>query len=366
MPRSLRETEFARILLIKPSALGDVVHAIPTLVELRRRYPGAQIDWLVTPENAELVQHHPALSDVVLFDRRAFRKGWRAFAGLPGFIRQLRQPRYDLVIDLHGQLRSGAFAVATGCPVRIGFDRPRRKNSGPQRGWAGAREGAWLAYTHRILIPTLQVHAVDRYLWLGELLGFVPGEPEQALHVAPAAHESAERLLSEAGLREHAFALLSPTTMWETKHWRLGGFVEVAKALGARGQPVVLVGGPGDRAVCEKIREGCPEAHNLAGRTSPGELAALVQRAAMCVSNDSGVGHLAVACGKPLAAIYGPTNPVTVGPYRRPEAVVRLDLPCSPCNFRKLVQCPNGHACMEQLPASRVLEAMGSYRSEGS
>ncbi|HEV7403885.1 MAG TPA: glycosyltransferase family 9 protein, partial [Chthoniobacteraceae bacterium] len=349
----LRDTEFSRILLIKPTALGDVVHTVPTLVELRRRYPAAQIDWLVTPENAELVQHHPALSGVVLFDRRAFRKGLRAWTELPALLQTLRKARYDLAIDLHGQLRSAAFALATGAPVRIGFDRPGRRRETPSehtpsrrvptRGWAGAREGAWLAYTHRIPIPTLEVHAVDRYLWLGELLGFTPGPAEQTLHLAPEAIARAGQLLHKCGLGDAPFALLSPSTMWETKHWRAEGFAEVAQALIAEELEVVLVGGPGDRELSRRIQAACPQARDLTGQTSLGELAALVRRARLCVSNDSGVAHLAVAAGVPLAAIYGPTNPVTVGPYRRPESVVRLDLPCSPCNFRKLVQCPNGH-----------------------
>jgi lipopolysaccharide heptosyltransferase I len=361
----LRDLEFSRILLIKPSAMGDVVHAVPTLVELRKRYPAAQIDWLVTPENAELVQHHPALSGVVLFDRRAFRKGLRAWAALPAFFRSLRQARYDLAIDLHGQFRSGFFARVSGAPVRIGFDRPMRRREAPgarrppTRGWAGAREYAWLAYTHRIPIPTLEVHAIDRYLWLGELLGFTPGPAEQTLHLAPEAIARAGQLLHECGVGEAPFALLSPATTWKTKHWRADGFAEVARALMAQGLEVVLVGGPGDRDVNRRVHAACPQARDLTGRTSLGELAALVRRARLCVSNDSGVAHLAVAERVPLTAIYGPTNPVSVGPYQRPESVVRLELPCSPCNFRKLAQCPRSHACMEQLPAALVLERCG-------
>ena len=362
---SLRDREFSRILLIKPSAIGDVVHTLPVLVELRRRYPAARIDWLVTPENAELVRHHPALSGVVLFDRRAFRRGWRALAGIPTLIRELRAGEYELAIDLHGQLRSAGFALASGAPVRIGYDRPvRRRAAGeghvPTRGWAGAREGAWVVYTHRIPIPTLEVHAIDRYLWLGDLLGFEPGVPDQTLHLAPEAIAQAEALLAERGVSDAPFAVISPATTWATKHWRPEGFAEVARGLVAQGLSVLLVGGAGEKAVCQRVQAGCPEAHDLSGQTSLGVLAALIQRARVCVSNDSGAAHLAAAAGVPLAAVYGPTNPITVGPYRRLESVARLDLPCSPCNFRKLAQCPNGHACMEQLPASLVLEKCGA------
>ena len=110
----LQTTEFSRILLIKPSALGDVVHTIPVLVKLRARYPRARIDWLITPENAEVVRHHPALSNVVLFARRDFSKPgqrWRATLGFFDLLKQIRRAKYDLVVDMHGQVRSALFAL---------------------------------------------------------------------------------------------------------------------------------------------------------------------------------------------------------------------------------------------------------------
>ncbi|HEY3659651.1 MAG TPA: glycosyltransferase family 9 protein, partial [Candidatus Udaeobacter sp.] len=187
----LQSAEFSRILLIKPSALGDVVHTIPVLVKLRARYPGARIDWLITPENAEVIRHHPALSSVVLFARRDFLKPgqkWHAVLAFFDLLKQIRSAKYDLVVDMHGQVRSALFALISGARVRIGFDRPIKfsrtisaehdlKNV-PNRGWRGAREGSWMAYTHRIPIPTLDVHAIDRYLWVGSLLGFDDEPPD--------------------------------------------------------------------------------------------------------------------------------------------------------------------------------------------
>src|SRR6516165_7386783 len=126
MPRigCLASRQFERILIIKPSAFGDVLHTLPVLVKLRARYPTARIDWLITPENAELVRYHPALSNVVLFARRDYTRWNRmvaAGAGLLKLVDSLQAVQYDLVIDLHGQLRSAFFAVASGAPVRIGF-----------------------------------------------------------------------------------------------------------------------------------------------------------------------------------------------------------------------------------------------------
>src|SRR5438876_10231572 len=131
MPKigSLASRQFERILLIKPSAFGDVLHTLPVLVKLRARYPAARIDWLITPENAELVSYHPALSNIVLFARRDYTRWNRvlaAGAGLLKLVNELQSAQYDLAIDLHGQLRSAFFALASGAPVRIGFDRPLR------------------------------------------------------------------------------------------------------------------------------------------------------------------------------------------------------------------------------------------------
>jgi hypothetical protein len=160
---ALRSVEFSRILLIKPSALGDVVHTLPVLVKLRARYPRARIDWLITPENAEVVRYHPALSNVVLFARRDFSKRgrrWRAFVSFFDLLKQIRSAKYELIIDMHGQVRSAFFALISGARVRIGFDRPVKRGltvsaehdlkNIPNHGWRGAREGSWIAYTHRI------------------------------------------------------------------------------------------------------------------------------------------------------------------------------------------------------------------------
>jgi lipopolysaccharide heptosyltransferase II len=335
--------DFSRILLIKPSAVGDVVHTLPVLEKLRRRYPRARIDWLITPENAPLIRGHPALSNILLFDRREFSADGRrvnAVRNIIRLIKEIRAVRYQLVIDLHGQLRSALFALASEAPVRIGFDRPIRRASIsfrgrplgniPVHGWAGAREGAWRAYSHRIPIPTLDVHAVDRYLWLGKL----------------AAHAAQGRRL----------AILVPGTKWETKHWTPEGFAAVARRLLQSGFLPIFIGSKDEQPLNHSIHTQAPGSTDFTGQTSLADAVALIRRAALVVTNDSGLMHVAAALGKPAVSIFGPTNPVQVGPYGQPGFVVRLDLPCSPCNYRRLVQCPNGHACMRDLTADMVMD----------
>ena len=152
---------FDRMLLVKPSSLGDIVHALPVLHGLRTRYPRARIDWLAAPPFAPLLTGHPDLNDVVLFDRMRYgRMGTspRAAKEFLDFVHGLRQRQYGLVIDLQGLFRTGFLSMASGAGVRIGF--------------RNAREGAWLFYTHRIRVDDPDAHAVDRNYSVAKLLGF--------------------------------------------------------------------------------------------------------------------------------------------------------------------------------------------------
>jgi lipopolysaccharide heptosyltransferase II len=411
----LRPREFKRILLIKPSALGDVVHTLPVLVKLRKRYPTARIDWLVTPENAELVRHHPALSNVVLFARRhytSFGRSWKATAGVFDLLRKLWRAHYDLVIDLHGQFRSAVLTLATGAPVRLGFARSMKQGSGTgsrgqgseeeqkseirdrpleeaqsddrrnelssltpdpwplapvlRHGWTGAREGAWMAYSDHIPIPTLDVHAIDRYLWLAPILGLDAEPPDSRIHLTPGIDARVNELLGRHDLLTRQFAVLVPGTVWQTKHWTVEGFGQVANHLLAKDLAVILVGSARDQARCRAVQAISPQSQDLSGQTTLAELTEILRRAIIVVTNDSGPMHLAVALGKPVVSVFGPTNPVWVGPYQRPEAVLRVPLPCSPCYLRKLRHCRHDHACMKEMSGQTVIERMEKILSAGA
>lgn len=365
--------DFNRILLIKLSAVGDVVHTIPVLNKLRRRYPLARIDWLVRPQIADLVRHHPAISNVLLFARQEWdtltRTAWPALRNLGGLVAELRSARYDLTIDMQGQFRTALFTLASGAPVRIGFDRPRPEiwqrserrlpAAAYRHGWKGAREGAWIAYTHPIRISTLDAHAVDRYLRVGAMLG-CDDEPADFSFVIPdASVASACGLLALHGVRDEAsrstLVVLAPGTMWETKHWRTEEFADVARHFLARGRPVALIGSKADGRVCSGIAAAAPGSIDLSGHTTLSELAAIIRMAAICITNDSGPMHLAVALERPVVSIFGPSDALWIGPYGRPHAVVSANLPCSPCYLRALDRCPHDHACMRQVSAAAVI-----------
>jgi len=367
-PADLTGRDFEKILLIKLSAMGDVVHTIPLFNALRRRYPEARIDWLTTPAIAELLRHNPAIDSVIEFSRDGWAEPWRLkpFVDAARLVATLRATGYDLVLDMQGQLRSAVFAFASGAPARIGFDRPRAGiwQSSPRQitaqarkhAWQGAREGSWLAYTHHIALPTLDLHPVERYLGVGAMLGLHDGAPDFSFPIPPEAATRIEGLLDYYGIANANVVAIAPGTNWETKEWRREGFAEVARHFLQKRYAVALVGSERERAVCEAVAALAPGAVNLAGETTLPELAALLRGAAMTVTNDSGPMHLAVALDRPVVSIFGPTDPVWAGPYRRDGAVLRVDLPCSPCYLRELRRCHFGHACMADVSAAAVIE----------
>src|SRR5258706_781629 len=188
----------SRILIIKPSAIGDVVHALPVLNLIRRKWPSAKISWVVTPTCAGLIEGHPQLDEVILFNRRRFGHGWRSprtMFAMWRFMRALRRRRFDLVIDLQGLLRSGWMARATADPIRIGP--------------SDAREFGWLFFTHRVPVSR-DWHAVDRYLAMAEALGCGQEPVEFHFATTDADRAAVAAMLPESG----RFELLLAGSNW--------------------------------------------------------------------------------------------------------------------------------------------------------
>jgi heptosyltransferase-1 len=377
----LTDRTFERILLIKLSAIGDVVHTIPLLNALRRHYPAARIDWLSKPTPSEFIRVLPAVDEVLIYGEKQTevpQYNWDGFTHFVRLIRdhrflamlsRLRAARYDLVIDMQGQLRSGFVSKLTGAPVRIGFDRPRKeawevagRKLPPgtiERAWKGAREGSWMAYTHHVRLPMLEMHAVDRYLLVGDLLGFEREAPDFSIPIGAQAEHRVDALLREhVGAMAKPPIVMTPAALWETKRWLPEGFAAVARHFLAQGYPVLLAGAANEAEECKRIAAAAPGAVVLAGLTSLVELAALIRRSAIAVTNDSGPLHLTTALGGAVVTMFGPTNPVWVGPYRRPDAVVSAGVACSPCYLRDLARCPHDHACMRGITPERVILAI--------
>lgn len=349
-PGDLSQGAFQRILLIKPSSLGDVIHALPVLHGLRARFPSAVIDWLIATPFVPLVDSHPDLNETIPFDRRRYGRIGRSPSATRDFMRftrQLRERRYDLTVDLQGLFRSGYLSWASRAPVRIGF--------------RSARECAWLFYTHRVEVPDPDMHAVDKNHLVGRYLGVQEAPIEFRLHLSQQVRDQATSLLAEAGVdAARSIVVVAPGARWETKRWPPSRFSETIDRLMSKDRVFcAVVGGPDEADLCRQVASLCKASPvDLSGRTTLPQLAALIERAGAVLCHDSAAVHLAVALNRPVVCMTGPTNPTRTGPYGRPEDVIRLDLDCSPCYLRRLEQCPHGHRCMRELAVADVVRAL--------
>jgi lipopolysaccharide heptosyltransferase I len=311
------------ILVIKPSSLGDVVHSLPVLAKLRSAFPDARISWLIGLAAAPLIESNPNLDRVIYFHRR--RGGPVTTIGENlRLARALSRENFDCVIDLQGLLRSALFARATRAPRRVGL--------------SDAREGASHFYSDVVAVNGV-MHAIDRYLKVGEVLGFDPEEPVFSLEVPQAAHRTAEKLLEGTPHPPRPFIAFSPGARWHTKVWPRANFIEAGRLIIERfGGTILLVGTvseAGDAAAEIENALGDPVV-NLVGRTTLEELVAVFGRLDLLVTPDTGLMHIADAIGLPLVAVFGPTDPARTGPYFQRERVLRSDVcPESPCLKRR-------------------------------
>ncbi len=326
------------MLIVKPSALGDVVHALPVLALLRAKWLSARIDWLIAPAFASLLDGHPLVDDVIPFHRRN-RDAVSPLASGTDFLELMRlisDRNYDLVIDLQGLLRSGMLTWASGAPTRIGF--------------ACAREGASLGYNLRVESRGTERHAIERYLDVAEELGLGRGPVRFPFHVSDADRAAVDALLADI---RGDFAVLLPGTNWPTKRWPAESYVmlgeRVERELGLR----VVVAGAGDAVgIAARMRDA--RVVDLAAKTKTiPQLVELLRRAALVICNDSGPMHIAAALDRPMVALFGPTNPVRTGPYLRDDAVLRLNIECSPCYSRS---CSH-QTCLRWITVDHVIDA---------
>ena len=331
----------AKILLIRPSALGDVCRTVPVLASLKRAWPDAEIDWLVQDDFVDAIRAHPALRRAVPFPRRelgrALRRG-RLREPL-AWIRALRHERYNLVLDAQGLFRSGFLSRATGARRRVGH--------------RAAREFAWLFYTDRERGSEGR-HTVDRMLALLPVLGVEAGQDMQL--VAPP--EDRHAAASDARLAGK-YIVLAPTSRWPGKQWPADRYDSVAEHLLDSGaaQRIVIVGGPGEREQCLPLLDRASRDDriiDLVGSTSIGRLMAVIERASLVVANDSAALHMAVGFDRPLVALFGPTRTDLVGPYRRDADVLQVIEPGDRFDHKDDAR---GLAMMERITTESVVEA---------
>jgi heptosyltransferase I len=319
-----------RILLVKLSSFGDVLHALPILEALREANPFAHITWLVEAAYAPLLSGHPALDEVWIAPRLrpAELLSGSNPAALRRLLQQLRARPFDLVVDVQGLLKSAVWVAMAKSPRKVGYDR--------------TRELSYLPLTERVTPFDPEAHAVKRYLNLAHYLGAPPAPPRFRLGLDAAADISA-LIPAETGA---SLVVLHPGARWASKLWPPASWARLAEWLREQGFRVAVTGSRADQELAAGITAQCRvPLINLAGRTSLAQLAAILRTTRMAVTTDTGVMHLAAALGTPVTALFGPTAPWRTGPFGDGHQVVRLGLPCSPC-FKRHCPAPR---CLNEL-----------------
>lgn len=321
--------------------MGDVLLTTPLIRMLKKRFPGAKIDFMVKARYAPLIQSHPCIDRIWTFSpEQGFSEIWR-------HIRRIRSVDYDAVVDLQSNIRSWLLRIFSGARRKFRYRLGRGR---------------------RYFLVRFGMHRNERYLpvplrYLASVSSWDIEDDGLGLEfvVEEGAKQSISSHLVGAGMKENEqIVVLAPgATRW-TKRWPADHFAEVGNHFSRKNIRVVLVGGEMDREVCSRVeRSMTSPVLNWAGRLSIQETAALLDASMLLVSNDTGVMHMGAALGKPVVAVFGPTtHHLGFFPFRTSSIVVERPVHCRPCSFHGTEQCPRSHfQCMKQIHNSDVIRA---------
>ncbi|MFI5178611.1 MAG: glycosyltransferase family 9 protein [Vicinamibacterales bacterium] len=334
----------SRFLIVRLGALGDIVHAIPVAAALRRAFPSARIDWLVSGKHREMLDLVPVIDRRLAINDRGDAGGG---SSLVAAVAELRRTRYDVAIDLQGLIKSALLARLSGAPRVIGFSARYARESLARLFYREAYDpGRGGLYD-----PRETRHVVDINLGLLQRLGVTVGKPEFPIDAVDSA--AARRVADRTGGR---YALLNPGAAWPNKRWPAERLGAVAAVLRDRhGLASVLLWGPGEEALARAAADASRGAAVISERTTIADLVALARGAAVMVSGDTGPTHIATAVGTPLVGIYGPTRPARNGPLAAADVTVSRD---EICQCHHLRRCKLERMCLLDIEVDEVVGAV--------
>lgn len=352
----LKNKKINKILIIKPSSLGDIFHSFAAIPLLQEAFPNAEFDWFVRPEFKNAIDYCPIkINRIINFPhhRRAKVKGF-----LPTFIKvinDLRKEKYDLIIDFQGLMRSAIFTSLSRSSETVGFAKPKESL-------------ASLAYTHKIVIPKDCVHAVDRYIALSEAVTGLkaPKKMPELAQVDKFKEQIAIILKKHNISHDDKLMGIIPGARWESKCWPPDFFAETAMKFLEKhpDYKVLVIGAPGDCVSAEKIIAKAENKNiiSITGDTSVGEMIEAIRRCEFLLSNDSGPIHIAAALQKTVFALFGPTDPDKTGPYGDFHHISQRELECIKCLKRT---CPKGSYSCHDLDISKLISKLDNYIKNG-
>ena len=355
-----------KILIVKPSSLGDIVHTLPLVHALKRCYPDCRIGWVVQEAFASIPESDPAVDTVYRIrisstsDPQAGRLAY--LYALKETIRALAQLRkifwpepYDLILDLHASFRSGLLGLTNPGGMRIGF--------------ADAKELNPLFQKQKVEIPATVTHAIDKNLLFSTALNCVHCEQDFSLNSSSHCDKNVESFLEGEGISSaDSLVYINAAARWKTKYWNRKKWSELAdRLIDENGLKVVFAGSENDRSYISTIADKMKHFPLIsAGRLTLSESVSLLKRSSVYVGLDSGPMHMAAMAGIPVAVLFGPTNPERVGPYGKGHTVIVADnVDCLGCRKRDCDQM----TCMDKISVGKVFEAvvalLGNHSGRG-
>lgn len=341
-----------RVLIVRLSSFGDVVHTFPALSDLSAAHPEVEIDWLVDKSFAAIARLHPAISEIIPIAERRDRwppNRWPTYVKARRQLRrQLQERRYDLVIDLQGLLKSASVARLAAAPI-AGYDAK------------SIREPVASRFYARKFSVARDLHAIERNRTL------LAGALDYAVPTAPGTFGLAgDNLQAPAGLSE-PFCILFHSASWPSKHWSEDNWRHLVEYLAKHQLDVALPwGSDKEKARALRIAASSDRAHVLPDRLEGPDLAAVIGKAHCAIGLDSGLMHFATALGVPGVWLFGPTDPGLTGPYGDAQIIIQSTSPNAPCKTRDCGHGPDGGTCMDLVDLERVTAALDSLMGRAS
>ena len=327
------------ILVVKLSAIGDVIHALPVAHALKESFPDARVTWVVEPPAYPLLVDSPCIDEIILFEKKKFRSLGGFLQNIGPFKTRLQQTHYDAVLDLQGLFKSAAIAWLSGAPVRLGTCNMREWSDKVSRPVIGAHA---------------QGHIVERYLDAARALGCSVQQVVFPLQIAARDKDIAARIMQQAGARQaNPYVVLAVGAHWPHTRWPMKYFAQLSDWLYEQKLiPVLVGGGMVDSQRTEEIGAAAEiPPVDLVGKTTLKQLAAIIQRAKLVFGGDTGPVHLAAGLGTPTIMVMGPTDAVRNGPYGQLENAIEVDRPCRYCWKRA---CPKRMDCLSRIAVADV------------
>lgn len=343
-----------KVLIIRLSSIGDIIHCTPVARSLKTSWPDCKITWMIGEVSAELLKYNPYVDEIIVWSREKFEKCLRSFEFKKALemwtsLRsQLSARSFDVVLDIHGLFLTGMIAKLARTDKRIGMSQARELN---------------FLFMTETAVP-FGPHITDKYLGVLQPLGISNVDHQMFLAISDQERSFVENFLAREGIVPHErFVVVIPGTTWLSKNWPTELFAQTIKIL-CKDFKIVMCGGKAEVELGNQIQQQAGVAIvNAVGKTGLLEMTALIEKGAVVIAGDTGPLHIAAALMVPTVSVFGPTNPVTYAPLGQGNAVLVSNLPCSFCHK---MNCPKGNnLCMSNIRPEAVAEQVNRMASWG-